>query len=268
MTFTSDGFPDEVDVILLGLETGTTTRERVITEFDQLAKQNLGAAVIKGASLAAKIRKQDEGNLVHKVIDMSVFGLDSEVARTIIENYATGDRQAKKLILENIMLLLREKSVKDSMAVVREMQNPYLVGDIIRKYPILEPAFDLHAKELLAGGVLDSSDRLNTWLAQQSDGIFAATSVALQLDYPESVAEVIEKNGTLFQQAAHVVAASHDRTAQWRIADGKITDKGDFLEGALVSYVDEFADMVRLEGENANWLPLDPSIPRWGTYLP
>ncbi len=120
----------------------------------------------------------------------------------------------------------------------------------------------------MASGVLGSSDRLNAWLTRRSDGMFVATSVALQLDYPETVSEVIEKNRTLFQQAAHVVAASQDRTAQWRIADGKITNEDDFLAGALISYVDDFADMVRSENEEANWLPLDLDAPRWGTYLP
>jgi hypothetical protein len=86
--------------------------------------------------------------------------------------------------------------------------------------------------------------------------MFAATTIALQRDREENATRAIAGNEPLFQDAAHVTAATHDLFAEIKILKGSEVPKPELTEKYRRSFVDVFAEMIRQEAEQAIWLPL------------
>jgi hypothetical protein len=261
----------EFDDILMGIEAGSITPNQLVDNFRERAASDLGSAAVWCVDLANRIESS--------AIQRRAYGKDSNhpvaldvstnLVRAMIDEYKNGDSSARLTIMESLVRpVLDTGNTNFGLSYVEKMSNPHLVGDIIRMYPILCPAFNLYSNELQDNGSMQRPDLLSIWLNQKHDSIFAATSVALNRDYAENVSAVMLQKPDLFRGAAHVVAARYDLMASWGDARYPNIERDSFLNIAYEYYVDEFAEMIRQEAAEAKWLPLNPDAPKWAIELP
>lgn len=261
----------EFDDILLGIEAGSITPNQLVDSFREQAASDMGSAAVWCVGLANSIessavrwRNYHKGGSQPRFLDVS-----ADLVRAMIDEYKNGDDSARMIIMESLVRpVLDAGNTNFGLTYVEKMPNPYLVGDIVRRYPILCPAFNLYSTELQDSGCLERQDLLNVWLSRRHDSIFAATSVALSRDYAKNVSAVMLQKPDLFRGAAHVAAARYDLMASWQSSFRPNIEPGSLLNLACEYYVDEFAELIRQEFAEAKWLPLNPGAPKWGTDLP
>ncbi|MEO8863150.1 MAG: hypothetical protein ABI354_02395, partial [Candidatus Saccharimonadales bacterium] len=134
------------------------------------------------------------------------------------------------------------------------------IGDIIRKQPPTNPGADFYEADLLGSGDAADPDLLQFWLNKFGYNVFAATTVALQRDHEQNVSSVISNSESLFQDAAHVTAATHDLFAELRIIRSSKKSKDELTAQYRGGFVGKFAVMVQREAEQANWIPLSQEM--------
>jgi hypothetical protein len=250
------------DDVIIGLEMSLMTQEQVVSEFRELVEHNIAAATDRYAEFAEKLEKVASGG--NAQIRSLMGGPDSSARAGLIDimagRYATASDDVKKKIRAEAMRpLLRDNFFYVQLAVA-QMTNPYLVGDIIREKPLANPGADYYEEDLLKTGDAQDPDLLQFWLNKFGYNMFAATTIALQRDHEESVSTVIADNEPLFQDAAHVTAATHDFFAELSCFKGSTMSKPELTAKYRSSFADDFAEMTRLKTEQANWLPLGSMI--------
>jgi hypothetical protein len=252
----------EMDDIMMGLEVGIMTQEQVASEFQVLVDRDIGAAVERYAEFAQKLEQVASGGDAQ--IRSTMGGPDSLTRARLVDimagSYATASDDVKQKIRDEALRpLLRDNYFYVKLAVAY-MTNPLLVGDIIREEPLANPGADYYEEDLLKTGDAQDPDLLQFWLNKFGHNMFAATTIALQRDHEENVSRVIADNEPLFQDAAHVTAATHDFFAEVKILKGSKIPKPELTARYRSNFVDEFAEMTRLKAEQANWLPLGSRI--------
>ncbi len=250
------------DDIMVGLEMGLMTQEQVVSEFRDLVERDIAAAADRYSEFAEKLEQAASGGNLQ--IHSLMGGPDSSSRAGLVDimagSYATASDDVKEKIRDEALRpLLRDNFFYVRLAVAR-MTNPHLVGDMIREEPLANPGASFYEEDLLKTGDAKDPDLLQFWLDKFGHNMFAATTIALQRDDAENVSRVIADNVPLFQDAAHVTAASHDYFAEVKILKGSTVPKSELTAKYRTSFVDDFAEMTRLRAEQANWLPLGSRI--------
>lgn len=250
------------DDIMMGLEMGLMSQEQVVNEFQELVDRDIAAAADRYAEFAQKLDQVASGG--NAQIRSMMGGPDSLSRARLVDimagSYATASDDAKEKIRdEAIRPLLGDNFFYVRLALAR-MTNPHLVGDIIREEPLFNPGANYYEEDLLKTGDAKDPDLLQFWLNKFGYNMFAATTIALQRDEEANVSRVISVNEPLFLDAAHVTAATHDFFAEVKILKGSTVSKPELTAKHRSSFVDEFAEMIRLKAEQANWLPLGSRI--------
>lgn len=255
---------DGIDDIIVGVEMGLLTQEQVVAEFRRAVERDVGEAATRYEEFVAKLEQAASGG--DAFIRSAMGGPDSSCRADLIDimagKYATASVEVKEMIRDAALVpLLRDNCFYVQLALAK-MRNPYLIGDIIRKFPEVNPGARYYEESLLKQGCLDDADELQAWL-DVVDSIFAAATVALRREEDEAlfkemmVEHVIRRNQPLFWSAAHVIAARHDWTAETRRHQGDTTPKEQLMARYRAKFIDMFAEMIRQESETANWIPLE-----------
>ena len=246
---------------VLGLELNLMTQEQVVSEFRELVAKDIGAAALQYGSFAEKLEQAAfDGNKQYRLLAGGPDSLSrAGLIDVMVGNYDSASTDVKEQIIElAVQPLLRDNSFYVTLAVAR-MTNPYVVADIIRKYPLYNPGADFYEADLLRGDNLASPAHIQDWLDKLGhDNLFAAMAVALQHSAPLDVAIVIDANESLFQAAAHVVASHHDVVADRNIQRDASLDKSFLLEKYQSQFNYHFAEMIRAAAEEARWLDAAP----------
>jgi hypothetical protein len=256
---------NEIEDITVGLELHLMTQEQVVSEFRELVSKDLSTAAIKYYEFAQKLEEVASGG--NAQVRSLTGGPDSssraELVNVLVGNYASASDDVKEKVLElAVAPLLRDNSFYVKLAVVR-MKNPYVIADIIRKYPIFNPGADFYEEDLLSHNNVSSAGSLQAWLNKFGDSNFyAAMAIALQRSNPTDTGSVVAANELLFEGAAHIVASHHDTIADRKTLQNPNVTKSELLEKYRSSFVDEFIELVRQKSAEANWLKLDSTNQR------
>ncbi len=259
---------DAVDDILFAMETSAHGHEGLVAKYRTMAERDLGLAAVEYFKIASRIEpdRVDGGRPEKQPASRKLIDACAELGDVLGEQYQAADIASKLQMLDGVLapLVGTEGNTNYVKKVLTRMRNPYLVGDIFRKYPLLTIRPDKYKIELAENGALVSVDSLIIWLAQHDDNMFAASSIALQQPASDIILEVMRAKGEVFARSAHVVAAGLDRTADYLIAlshrKGLPSDgKEEMLARFRQIYVDQFATMIKDEAEQANWIPVDLS---------
>ena len=248
----------DVDDIMIGIEMGLLTQEQVVSEFSELVEHDIAVATARYTEFVDKLEHVSSGGDAQI---RSVMGGPDPLCRArlvdiMAASYATaGDDVKERIRDETLRPLLRDNLIYVRMAVAR-MTNPHLVGDIIRDQPAANPGFDYYEEDLLKSGDLDIPGKLQLWLDRFGQDMFAATTIAQQRDHEENVSRVVVMNEPLFRDAAHVSAAIQDISAEVKVLSGSTRPKTEITKEYRDCFVNVFAEMVRQEAEQANWLPV------------
>ncbi len=248
--------------LVMGIESGLRAQEQVASEFQDLVDYDIAAAADRYGEFAEKLEKvASDGNAQLRSM---MGGPDSATRARLIEimvgSYETASDDVKAKIRDEAMKPLLRDNLFYIRLAVAQMNNPFLVGDIIREHPAANPGANYYEEDLQKSGAAKDPDLLQFWLSKFRFNMFAATTIALQRDDHRNVARVISDNEELFQAAAHVTAATHDLLAEITALKGTKTPKVDLLRRYCGSFVDDFVDLVRIETEQARWLPISRAV--------
>ncbi|HRQ86579.1 MAG TPA: hypothetical protein PLY16_00540 [Candidatus Saccharibacteria bacterium] len=247
--------------IIIGLELSLMTQEQVVSEFRELVSKDIGFAALKYGEFAQRLETaSSHGSAqVRSLVGGPDSGARAELVDIMVGNYASASDDVKERVLElAVEPLLKDNSFYVQLAIT-QMNNPYVIADILRKYPIFNPGINVYEDDLLASGSLSSPGAIQKWLNKFGGGNFyAAMAVALQRSNPTDVEIIIAANEPLFQGAAHIVASHHDQSADRKIAKDPQYSKSYLLEKYRSSFVDTFAIRVAQEAVEANWLSPAP----------
>lgn len=247
---------------MIGVEMNIMAQEQLVEDFRRLVRDDIGTAIDGYAEFAEKL---DEASSGGDAWVRSLVGGPDSLARAnlvdiMVNNYAVASDDVKEKIRDEVMRpLLRGNFFYIKLAVAR-ITNPYILGDIIRDHPLVNPGANYYEEDLLEVDAIQNSDLLQSWLDKLGYNVFAATTIALQKDHEEGVASVIANNESLFQDAAHVTAATHDFFAELKILKNTDLSKFELMEKYRSNFVNEFAEMIRQKAEQANWLPLGDGV--------
>lgn len=249
----------EVDDIALGIEMSLATQEDVVTEFNRVVELDLGEGAARYQEFAAKLERAASGG--NAQIRSMIGGPDSISRAGLIGvlagRYSTASLEVKEMIVDVAMKQLLHDSYFYVRMAVTQMSNPYLIGDIIREFPLANPGADYYEEDLLKSGSINDEQQLQSWLDKFGGNFFAATTIALQKgDEEEIINNVIVRNDPVFQGAAHITAATHDVFAEIKILRGDARTKDEITEHYRSSFVSMFAEMIGRESKEANWTPL------------
>lgn len=245
--------------IHLGIELNLMSQEQVVLAFRELVGRNIAEAALKYHVFAARLETAAHGD--NAQIRLLVGGPDPDYRAGLVDimvaNYATASDDVKERVLQLALEpLFRDNSFYVAMTVAK-MKNPHLVGDLIRRYPLYFPGSGYYEEDLLKGDNLRGPGQMQEWLDSLDGSFFAVSSIALQRDHAADVSILIDANRELFEGAAHIIAARHDYLASCKIAKDPTADRGELLTKYASRFVDEFAQMIREKGAEANWLPLE-----------
>lgn len=253
---------ESLDDIFLGLEMAELTQKDIVSEFRDLVAHDVGAAVTQYDAFVGRLEHAtSEGNAQVRSL---VGGPDARCRADLITimagSYETASDDVKARIRdEAVRPLLRDNSFYIKLAVAT-MTNPYLIGDIIREHPSVNPGANYYERDLKEAGALRHRGELQQWLDRLGNSMFAATTMALQQPHENVVSEVVVDNEVTFRAAAHVIAATHDLYAEIAVLRGSTTPKTELVEAYRTDFVEIFADMVKDESRQAAWLPLGQKI--------
>ena len=249
----------DVDDVMLGVEMGLLTQEQVVADFRDLVERDVNEAAGRYHEFAAGLEAVSSGG--NTQVRSLMGGPDSSCRAGLVDimagKYATASVEVKEMIVDEAARpLLRDNFFYVRLAVA-QMKNPYLVGDIIREFPLANPGANYYGEDLVTAGAVHDQARLQAWLDKFGGNIFAASTVALQKgEDEENVRSVIVWNEQLFRDAAHVTAATHDLHSEIKLLKGSAQTKTELTQRYRSSFVDLFAEMVKQEADEANWTPL------------
>ncbi len=249
------GNPDED--ITIGLELNLMSQEQVVSEFRELVSKDLATAALRYNDFAQKLEHaaSHDNAQVRSLAGGPDSSSRAELIDIMVGNYAFASDDVKERVLElAVGPLLRDNSFYVQLAIVK-MKNPYVVADIIRKYPLFNPSAGFYEDDLLKDDNLASPGSIQKWLNELGvSNFYAAMAIALQGDHSLDVGIVMEANKELFEGAAHIVASHHDFIADRKVAANQALSKPELLQNYRAGFVDEFASMVSQKSIEANWL--------------
>ncbi len=150
-----------------------------------------------------------------------------------------------------------DDSTEYIVRTVAEMKDAAIIADIVRQNPTYFPGSSYYEQNLTSGNNLEDSQSMQQWLDSFSGNYFAALSLALQRPYAEEVAVVIATNQELFQGAAHIMAAWHDRVVSRKAQQDPSFDKESAFVHYRAAFVDDFREMIAQQVEEAQWIVLE-----------
>lgn len=250
----------EIDDVSIGLELNLLTQEQVVSEFRKLVGKDMAAATMRYGEFATRLEtaSHDDNPQVRSLVSGPDSGFRAELVDIMAANYEHASDDVKEKVLQLALSpLLRDNSFYVIMAVAR-MQNPHLIGDIVRRHPLYFPGANYYEDDLLQGSHLQSSGYMQAWLDGFGNNYFAILGLALQRDNAANVSIVIDANKDLFEGAAHIIAARHDFAVSRSMQKDPLIRKEDLLARYRSAYVDDFAQMIYQKSIEANWLSLQP----------
>ena len=260
MTESSEGYPKpSIDDIVLGAEMSLLTQQNVVAEYREVVEKDVAEGAARYMEFVAKLEQASSGG--NAQIRSLIGGPDSASRAGLVDilaaNYSTASTEVKEKIIDVATApLLKDNFFYVQMAVAK-MSNPYLIGDIIREFPLANPGADYYEEGLMKYGSLTDKGQLQAWLDRFGNSFFAATTVALHKgDHEDMIESIVIKNNLLFRGAAHITAATHDVFAELKLLKGDIRPKSEIIAHYRLDFVAIFSEMIRLESEEANWTPL------------
>ncbi|MDZ7786407.1 MAG: hypothetical protein U5L95_04780 [Candidatus Saccharibacteria bacterium] len=250
------------DDTMIGLELGLMSQEQVVSEFQELVDRDIVAATDRYTEFAEELERVASGDSTQ--VRSLTGGPDSLSRARLVDimtnSYDTASDDVKERVRDEAMRPLLRDNFFYARSAVARITNPYLVGDIIRKEPLVNPGANYYEEGLLKTGDAKDPDLLKFWLGKFDHNLFAANSIALQRGQEANVARVIADNEPLFQDAAHVTAATHDLFAEIKTVNKLGAQKDELTTKYRASFVDTFGEMIRHKAEQANWLPIGSRV--------
>lgn len=250
---------DHIDNLMLSAEFNLITQDQVVSEYRELVSKDIGQATLKYTEYAQKLETvSSDGNAqIRMAIGGPDMGARAGLVDVLTAKYETASNEVKAEVLKLALRPIAGDNILYVQMAVARMSNPHLIGDIARLHPMFTPHPDFYGDYLRKQEPKGPAE-LQSWLDGLGANFFAASTLALQNSQTDDVTLVIEANQELFEGAAHIVAARHDRRVEEKLAkDSSITkSKAELLVEQRVNYVPVFQEMVARKIEDAHWLPL------------